>query len=39
MNQSKIKNQKSKAAINLLCRLIAVPSLSREEDRTAAIIE
>jgi len=28
-----------KAAINLLCRLIAVPSLSREEDRTAAIIE
>ena len=39
MNQSKIIRQKSQTAIDLLCRLIATPSLSREEDRTAAIIE
>jgi acetylornithine deacetylase len=32
-------NQKSKTAIDLLCRLIATPSPSREEDRTAGIIE
>lgn len=32
-------NQKSKTAIDLLCRLIATPSLSREEDQTAGIIE
>ncbi len=29
----------SQAAIDLLCRLIATPSLSREEDQTAGIIE
>ena len=32
-------NQKSKIAIDLLCRLIATPSLSREEAQTACIIE
>ena len=32
-------NHLSQTAIDLLCRLIAVPSLSREEDQTAAIIE
>lgn len=32
-------NQKSKTAIDLLCRLIATPSLSRKEDQTAGIIE
>jgi len=45
--QSKIENhlcfastrQKSKIAIDLLSRLIATPSLSREEDKTAGIIE
>ena len=31
--------QYTKIAVDLLCRLIAVPSLSREEDRTAGIIE
>ncbi len=32
-------DQKSRNAIDLLCRLIAIPSLSREEDQTAGIIE
>ena len=32
-------NQKSQLAIDVLCRLIATPSLSREEDQTADIIE
>ena len=31
--------QPSKTAIDLLCRLIATPSLSREEEQTAGIIE
>ena len=39
MNTQEYINQKSQTAIDLLCRLIATPSLSREEDRTAAIIE
>ena len=32
-------NHPSQTAIDLLCRLIATPSLSREEDQTACIIE
>ena len=32
-------NDQSHIAIDLLCRLIAVPSLSREEEQTAGIIE
>ena len=32
-------NQQSQAAIDLLCRLIATPSPSREEEQTAEIIE
>ena len=32
-------NDQSHLAIDLLCRLIATPSLSREEDQTAEIIE
>jgi acetylornithine deacetylase len=31
--------EKSQIAVDLLCRLIAVPSLSREEEQTAGIIE
>jgi len=33
------QNIHQQAAIDLLCRLISVPSLSRKEDQTAAIIE
>ena len=40
MNErSSYLDQQSRVAIDLLCRLIAVPSLSREEDQTAEIIE
>jgi len=38
-HQSKIINHQSKIAIELLSRLIAAPSISREEDQTAGIIE
>ena len=31
--------QKTQLAIDFLCRLIAIPSLSREEDQTASLIE
>ena len=34
-----IANHRSQTAIDLLCRLISTPSLSREEDQTAGIIE
>ena len=38
-NSSTYFDQPSQTAIDLLCRLIAAPSLSREEDQTAGIIE
>jgi len=39
MSSSSYINKKSQIAIDLLCRLIATPSLSREEEKTADIIE
>jgi acetylornithine deacetylase len=39
MNYSSYLHQKAQAATGLLCRLIATPSLSRQEDQTAGIIE
>jgi acetylornithine deacetylase len=39
MKDSLYPDQRPQAAIGLLCRLIATPSLSREEDQTAGMIE
>ena len=39
MRKSSIENQKTTIALDLLCRLISTPSQSREENKTADIIE